>query len=152
MNLTELLSPQCLRVPLNATTKDGAIAELVDVLAEQGMIHDRQAVLQAVMDREETASTGIGHGLAVPHGKCVGCNGLAMAIGKPAKPLDFNSRDGKPVDIIVLLASPPDKTGPHIQALARVSRLMLLESFRTEMLTAGNAEQLWNTIRKHEGS
>ncbi|MHC4608887.1 MAG: PTS sugar transporter subunit IIA, partial [Planctomycetota bacterium] len=125
MKLTDLLSPACVRVPLEATDKVGAITELLDLLGENGKLRDRDAVLQAVLAREATRSTGIGYGLAVPHGKSPACPRLAIAIGKPAKPIDFESKDGEPVNIIVLLASPPDQTGPHIQALARISRLML---------------------------
>ena len=75
-----------------------------------------------------------------------------MAVGKPAQPIDFGSTDGKPVELIVLLASPPDKTGPHIQALARISRLMLLEEFRKEIAAAGTSEDLYQIIARQENS
>lgn len=150
MKLTDILTGACVRVPMRATTKIDAITELVDVLAEQGRITDREAVLKAVLDRERTASTGIGRGLAVPHGKSTGCSELVMALGKPAEPMDFDSNDRKPVEIIVLLASPPDKTGPHIQALARISRLMLMDSFRSEVSAAATGDDLWEIIRQHE--
>lgn len=151
MKLTEILTPECIAVPMKSTEKFDAITELVDVLTKHGRIDDRDNVLKAVLDRERTASTGIGHGLAVPHGKTAGCSELVMALGKPADPMDFESKDGLPVDIIVLLASPPDKTGPHIQALARISRLMLMESFRKSVGASDNARSLWETICKHEG-
>ncbi len=150
MKLTSILTPDCVRAPMKATSKIEAITELVDLLADAGRVGDRDRVLKAVLDRERTASTGIGQGLAVPHGKCSGCSGLVMAIGKPAEPLEFDSKDGRPVEIVVLLASPPDKTGPHIQALARISRLMLMESFRGEVARARNSEELWEIIRRHE--
>jgi mannitol/fructose-specific phosphotransferase system IIA component (Ntr-type) len=73
-----------------------------------------------------------------------------MAIGKPAEPVDFDSKDGQPVNLIVLLASPPDQTGPHIQALARISRLMLMEPFRRAVAEATNADELLQIIRRHE--
>ncbi|MHC4091591.1 MAG: PTS sugar transporter subunit IIA [Planctomycetota bacterium] len=150
MKLTDLLSPACVRVPLEATDKVGAITELLDLLGENGKLRDRDAVLQAVLAREATRSTGIGYGLAVPHGKSPACPRLAIAIGKPAKPIDFESKDGEPVNIIVLLASPPDQTGPHIQALARISRLMLVEKFRRAMGEARTADELYEVIRRHE--
>ena len=93
--------------------------ELVDTLAQHYLIHDRDLVLKTVLDRERAASTGIGKGLAVPHGKCGGCTDLVMAIGKPAQPIDFNSKDGEPVSVVALLASPVDKTGPSAPGLAR---------------------------------
>jgi fructose-specific phosphotransferase system IIA component len=135
---------------LEATDKVGAITELLDLLGENGKLRDRDAVLQAVLAREATRSTGIGYGLAVPHGKSPACPRLAIAIGKPAKPIDFESKDGEPVNIIVLLASPPDQTGPHIQALARISRLMLVEKFRRAMGEARTADELYEVIRRHE--
>lgn len=150
MKLTEILSPKCLRVPLEAADKTGAITELVDLLAEQGCIADRDKVLTAVLNRERTASTGIGRGLAVPHGKSTGCTELVMAMGKASPPMDFDSKDGQPVEIVVLLASPPDKTGPHIQALARISRLMLMDSFRAALAEATTADQFWDVIQSHE--
>jgi len=150
VNLTDILTADCIRVPLAATGKTGAITELVGLLAELGRVSDRDRVLSAVLNRERTASTGIGHGLAVPHGKSTGCSELVMAIGKAVPPMDFESKDGQPVEIVVLLASPPDKTGPHIQALARISRLMLMDSFRSALSEAATAEQLWSIIQSHE--
>jgi fructose-specific phosphotransferase system IIA component len=150
MKLTEIFSARAARVPLHARDKIAAITELVDLLHEKGELTDRDKVLKAVLDREATRSTGIGYGLAVPHGKCTGCPRLTMAIGKPSEPMDFDSTDGKPVELIVLLASPPDQTGPHIQALARISRLMVMEDFRGQVLAARNADDIYATIVQHE--
>ncbi|GJM24043.1 MAG: PTS sucrose transporter subunit IIABC [Phycisphaerae bacterium] len=150
MKLSKILTPECIRVPLVSTEKIEAIKELVDVLNSCGRLADRDTVLRAVLDREETRSTGIGFGLAVPHGKSVACTSLMMALGLPETPIDFNSSDGEPVELIALLASPPDKTGPHIQALARISRLMLLGKFRKEVLAAKSAEEVYAILIKHE--
>ena len=150
MKLTDILPVDCVRVPLDASDKTEAITELVDLLHETGRVTDRDAVLRTVLDREATRSTGIGYGLAVPHGKSAACPRLAMAVGKPAAPVDFESKDGQPVNLIVLLASPPDQTGPHIQALARLSRLMLMESFRQAVADATSGDELYQIIRKHE--
>lgn len=150
MKLTDILSRSCIRVPLKATDKTGAITELVDLLAEAGKIRDRDAVLKSVLEREKTRSTGIGYGLAVPHGKSEACPSLAMAVGRPIEPIDFESRDGQPANIIALLASPPDQTGPHIQALARISRLMLIEQFRQKLARADSAEAFFDVISEHE--
>ena len=150
MKLTDILSRDCVRVPLNSSDKTGAITELVDLLAETGRITDRDAVLRAVLERESTRSTAIGYGLAVPHGKSPGCPKLAIALGKAAKPIDFGSKDGQPASIIVLLASPPEQTGPHIQALARISRLMLMEQFRRDLAEAPTADAVYEIIRQHE--
>jgi len=150
MKLTDILDPSCVAAKLPAMEKQAAITMLVDLLAENGQISDRDQVLNAVLERESTRSTGIGDGLAVPHGKSRGCSRLVMALGCPVEPIDFDSADGKPVDLIVLLASPPDQTGPHIQALARVSRLMLSPSFREQLRTADTPEAAYKVISDHE--
>jgi fructose-specific phosphotransferase system IIA component len=150
MTLTDILSRACVRVPLKATDKAGVITELVDLLAEAGKITDRDAVLRAVLDREATRSTAIGYGLAVPHGKSPGCPKLAIALGRAAKPIDFESKDGQLASIIVLLASPPEQTGPHIQALARISRLMLMQPFRQALAEAPTADAVYEIVRRHE--
>ena len=148
--LTDILTPQRIKVPLSQTTKNGVICELVDLLAANGDIGDRDKVLQAVLDRERTRTTGIGAGLAIPHGKTPEAKKLVMAIGKPAQGLDFESVDGKPVTLIVLLVSPVDQTGPHIQALARISRLMSIDAFRREMESAATPEEMFRQIQDCE--
>ncbi len=150
MVLTEILDPSCVIVPMQAAEKRAAIEELVDVLARRAKTSDRARLLAAVMEREATRSTGIGNGLAIPHGKSACVVELVMAIGKPAKPIEFESVDGKPVSLIVLLASPLDQTGPHIQALARISRLMTIEPFRLRLLASESAEQLYAALERQE--
>lgn len=150
MKITEILETACIRFPLVATDKTGAITELVDLLAETGRLSDRDQVLEAVLSREATRSTGIGQTLAVPHGKSAGCRELTMAIGKPAEPIEFDAVDGRPCSFIVLLASPADKTGPHIQALAGISRLWLNEHFRRDVQEAATADALYAAIEKHQ--
>jgi len=105
-----------------------------------------------VLDRETTRTTGIGNGLAIPHGKCDGTSNLAMAIGRPATPIDFQSIDGRPVTLIWLLTSPRDKTGPHIHALARISRLMTIDKFRQAMATAKTSQELFDAIIAQESA
>ncbi len=150
MKITDILEKTCIRVPLQSSEKIEAIIELVDLLDETGKLADRDAVLKAVLDREKARSTGIGLGLAVPHGKSHGCRSLTMAIGKPAKPMEFDAIDGRPCDLIVLLISPADVTGPHIQALAKVSRLWQHEGFRTTEATAKTADDLYAAIEQHQ--
>lgn len=150
MNLLDILSQDCIRVPLAATDKKSAIEELVDVLADAGKTTDPAALKQAVWTRETTRTTGIGHALAIPHGKSDGIPDLAMAIGKPAEPIEFASIDNKPVQLIVLLASPLDRTSDHIQALARISRLMTVEEFRNRMYEAPTADDIYAMLAEQE--
>jgi fructose-specific phosphotransferase system IIA component len=152
MRLTDMLKPQNIRVPLVATNKNDAITELVELLHANGEIADAKSVLASVLEREATRTTGIGNGLAIPHGKCTGTDHLVMAIGKPLKPIDFQSIDGRPVTLIWLLTSPPDKTGPHIHALARISRLMTIEKFRQALNAARGAQDVYDTIVQQENA
>ena len=152
MRLTEILKVENIKVPLEAKTKADAIAELVNVLAASGEVTDAKKVLDSVLERESTRTTGIGNGLAIPHGKCAGAAHLVMAIGRPATPIDFQSIDGRPVNLIWLLASPPDQTGPHIHALARISRLMTIDRFRLALIAATSAQQLFDAIVQQESS
>ena len=152
MRLTEILKAQNLKVPLAAKTKNEAIAELVNLLATNGEVADPRKVLDSVLEREATRTTGIGNGLAIPHGKCTGVDHLVMAIGRPAAPIDFQAIDGRPVNLIWLLASPPDKTGPHIHALARISRLMTIDRFRQALAAAQTAQELYDAIVQQENA
>lgn len=150
MVLTQILEPQWVKVPLAGNDKESAIIELVDILNASKLLIDRNEVLQSVMSRENTRSTGIGSGIAIPHGKCKGVKDLVMAIGISRQGIDFQSIDGKPVFIVVLLVSPIDRTGPHIQALARISRLMLDEDFKNKLQNASSAQNLYELIREKE--
>lgn len=150
MLISKILSPARIRVPLMATDKRAAITELVDLLAADGALKSRDATLEAVLRREAERTTGIGYGLAIPHGKSDGCTSLVMAAGRPAAPIEYQSLDKKPVTFIVLLISPPDQTGAHIQALAKISRLMNIEGFRAAVEKAGSAAELHDVIASHE--
>ncbi len=150
MKITDILQESCVRVPLESPGKTGAITELVDLLDEKGGLTDRDAVLRAVLAREETRSTGIGLGLAVPHGKSHGCKSLVIAVGRPKEPMPFDAIDGRPCRFIVLLTSPADETGPHIQALAGISRLWQIDAFRRAVGEANTPGELYAAIKQHE--
>jgi fructose-specific phosphotransferase system IIA component len=150
MLLTQIFQPSCVEVPLQGKDKKSIITELVNLLDKNGLLLDRSAALEAVLMREKTRSTGIGSGIAIPHGKCKGVRELVMAIGITHQPVDFESVDGKPVTIVILLVSPADQTGPHIQALARISRLMLDEEFKHGLETAESPERVYEILSDKE--
>jgi len=150
MILTQILQPTCVKVPLEGRDKNSVITELVDLLDKNNLIQDRQMVLEAVFTRERTRSTGIGSGIAIPHGKCNAVRELIMALGIAKEPVDFDSVDRKPVSIVILLVSPADQTGPHIQALARISRLMLDEEFKKALEHAPSAKAAYDLMSERE--
>ena len=150
MVLTQILEPAYIKIPLDGKDKESVITELVDILDTNKLLNDKNDVLQSVLNRENTRSTGIGSGIAIPHGKCKGVKDLVMAMGISHDGIDFQSIDEKPVYIVVLLASPIDRTGPHIQALARISRLMLDEEFKNKLQNAASAQELYELISEKE--
>jgi len=146
MQLVDILELTCIKVPMQAADKPSAIKELIDLLDQNGKLKDYGAVLQAVMEREAIRSTGVGQGFAIPHGKTETVDRIHIAVGKLATPIDFDSIDGQKVTIIVLLVSPLDQTGPHIQALARISRLMTDQKLRKSLWECESAEVLYQLI------
>jgi len=150
MILTQILQPKSIKAPLVSTNKEDAIEELINVLADNGYLSDRGSAFEAVLAREQTRSTGIGSGIAIPHGKSTAAKELVMAIGIAKEPIEFESIDNKPVGIIILLVSPPDHTGPHIQALARISRLMLDATFKSQLEKAASPEEVYDLISTKE--
>jgi len=152
MRLSEMLKPHNIKIGLAGKTKSEAISELVNLLAANKEIADPKKVLDSVLEREATRTTGIGNGLAIPHGKCTGTDHLVMAVGKASTPIDFQSIDGRPVTWIWLLNSPPDKTGPHIHALARISRLMTIDKFRQALASAKSSQEVYDIIQQQENA
>jgi fructose-specific phosphotransferase system IIA component len=150
MLLTQIMQPSCVKVPLEAKDKESAIIELLDLLDSNGVLDNRDSAQEAVMTREKTRSTGIGSGIALPHGKCNSVKELVMTMGIVPDGMDFQSVDNKPVKIIILLVSPLDQTGPHIQALASISRLMLDEDFKLKLEQSSSAEELYDLLQTKE--
>ena len=150
MVLTQILHPDCVKVPVESKEKEAVITELIDLLDARGLLLDRDVALQAVLTREQVQSTGTGAGIAIPHGKCNAVKELVMAIGIAHEPIEFGSVDGKPVTILILLVSPANQTGPHIQALARISRLMLNDPFRQRLEEATSAEEVFDLLSEQE--
>ena len=144
MDLTTLISPDRCIVPLKATERRAVIEEMVSHLAHEGIVSDPDAVTEVVWARELERTTGIGEGLAVPHGRCPSLKSLAIALGVTSTPIDFQSFDRKPVRVVVLVLSPPDAITDHIQVLGAISRLMADRTFRRATLDCPSPETLSN--------
>ena len=150
MTLTQVLQANCVKVPVEGRDKEAVITELVDLLEASGALMDRDVALDAVLTRERIQSTGTGAGIAIPHGKCNAVKEVVMAIGIAYEPIEFESVDGQPVKILFLLVSPADQTGPHIQALAAISRLMINEQFRLKLEGADCADDVYKLLSSPE--
>jgi len=140
MNLKTILSTDTINLHLKGTTKEEIIGELLDILVAAGKIEDREAALKAVMDREQKMSTGMKHGIAIPHGKSAIIQDLIACIGISDNPVDFDSLDHKPCRIFIMTLSPIEKTGPHLQFLAEVSLLFKSAEKRQEIINADSPD------------
>jgi len=146
MLLVEILTPSSVIVPLKAVDKKDAICQMVNVLKENGSISNAPTVLKIILEREAIRSTGIGDGFAIPHGKCNATENIVMAVAKLETPIDFDSIDGKPVTMLVLLVSPLNQTSAHIQALARMSRLMTNKETHQKIWDSNDPKDLFDLI------
>ncbi len=124
MKLSEMLSVDLIKTDLKSKDKNGILEEMVDLLFKAGKIKDKEEILNDVKKREELMTTGIGHGVAIPHAKSKGVDTLVSAFGRSKNGIDFKSLDGEPVYLFFMLLSPENITGPHIKALAKISRLL----------------------------
>lgn len=152
MLLSELLPPERIRIPLQATSKDDLLSELVGILRDNGEAGDAGEVLRAVREREAVLSTGIGSGVAIPHGKSAEVSSLCMAAGVTAEPVDFEALDGRPVSLLFLLVGPESAAGEHVKALSRISRLVRSDSFRTRLAAASSPEEFHAILAEAEQS
>ncbi|HEX6937836.1 MAG TPA: PTS sugar transporter subunit IIA [Longimicrobiales bacterium] len=151
MLLTDLITPERIKIPLDARSKDELLRELVEIVTRNDRVDDPEDVLRAVREREAVLSTGIGHGVAIPHGKSPAVPELRMAAGCTAEPVDFDALDGQPVRLFFLLVGPESAAGPHIKALSRISRLVRREDVRSNLLAARNAGEFYRALREAEG-
>ncbi len=150
MNLLDILSLESTIVDLQGESKEEIITELVNSLPVGDAVSDRNQVLQAVLDREKIMSTGIGDGIAIPHGKSAAVTELVAAMGTQRRGMDFDALDGEPAYVFFLLVSPANVSGPHIKALARISRLLKNEEFKKKLIDANSAEEIIATIEAAE--
>ena len=136
MNLKTVLTPETVNLHLKGTSKEEIIDELLEMLVQAGKVKDKAVALACVLDRERKMSTGMKHGIAIPHGKTDSVTDLVACIGISDHPVDFDSLDQDPCRIFIMTLSPVDKTGPHLQFLAEVSLLFKSAEKRQEILSS----------------
>jgi fructose-specific phosphotransferase system IIA component len=152
VQLTELLSPERIKIPLVSSSKDAILAELVEVVGRNASVRDLDEVLRAVREREEVLSTGIGSGVAIPHGKSAAVSDLALVAGVKPEGIDFEALDGRAVSLFFLLVGPESAAGQHVKALSRISRLLRRDSFRIRLMESTTPEQFYQIIAEAEGT
>lgn len=150
MKISELLNPQAIVADLKAKGKDAALSELTETLLAIAPSLRRDEVLQVLQERERLGSTGIGDGVAIPHGKLKGMPELMLAFGRSLSGVDFESMDGQPAHLFFLLLAPEESVGVHLKTLARISKLLKDAEVRQQMLDADDAQQIYQLICDRE--
>ena len=150
MKLLDFLDPSAICLELKSPAKKEAIAELCELLKSGSKILDADAVAQTLMDREKLGSTGIGQGVAIPHGRNAAASKLVAALGVSRRGVDFQSLDGLPVHVIFMLVSPKDGGAEHLKALAKISGLLKDKFFRQGLKDAKSVDDVLSIIKEED--
>jgi PTS system nitrogen regulatory IIA component len=150
MKITDILVREASILDLAATAKDDLLAELAGSLAAAESALDRDGLLTVLREREALQSTGIGEGVAIPHGKILGLDRLIATFARSKEGVDFESIDGQPTQLFFLLVVPEQSGGQHLKALARISRFFRDASFREKLLGASDLNEIFRAIEEED--
>jgi PTS system nitrogen regulatory IIA component len=150
MKILDMVSPGGVICNLRAGTKEGVLLEMAEAAAAGVPSLSAQDLTSILMERESLGSTGIGDGVAIPHGKVPGLNRLVAVFGRSSAGVQFHSIDGKPAQLFFLIVAPEHSAGMHLKALARVSRLLKDARFRQDLLAARDVEDLRRVLREED--
>lgn len=142
MKLKNVLNENVVKINLESTEKDDIIKELLNILTENKLVKDVDLAYSDIISRETKMSTGIQHGVAIPHAKTKAVTQLTACIGIKKEGVDFNALDGEPSNIFIMTLSPSDHIGPHVQFLAEISRIIKTEEARQSILAATSAAEV----------
>jgi PTS system nitrogen regulatory IIA component len=146
MKLSEILKPACIISDLKAHDKKGALEELSGVITDQEPSLNKGYLLQVLLERERLGSTGIGEGIALPHGKVNRLDRLLVSFGRSLEGLSFDSIDDQPAYLFFLLVAPENSAGAHLQALAKISRFLKDSNFRQRLMDAKSNAEIYRII------
>jgi nitrogen PTS system EIIA component len=146
MRLIDILDESSIVADLQAQTKAEALQILVEAMSRTTPTIDQQEFLQIVLEREQLGSTGIGDGIAIPHGKSKAITEIVSGFGLSKRGIDFDSLDGKPAHLFFLLVAPETSVGTHLKMLARISRMLKNGEFRKKLLTATSQHEIYQII------
>jgi len=150
MKIMEFLNKKAVTANIKATDKEGVIREMVDLLSKAEDIKNREELVKSLMTRESLGSTGIGQGIGIPHTKSQSVNSLVAAFGLSQKGVNFDSLDGEPVYIFFLLIAPEESAGPHLKALARISRMLKDKYFRELLKKSKDEKEILRIIQEED--
>lgn len=149
MKICDALTKETILPDLQAQNKKGILEELVSPVSEIAKV-DQEHLVKVLMEREQLGSTGIGGGIGIPHGKLKEIDSLVLGFGLSRNGVDFESLDGKPTHIFFLLITPEDSTGLHLKLLARISRILKDEPFKTRLLNATSGDEILKIIQEED--
>lgn len=150
MRISEILKPSSIAVHLDIQSKQEILVAMVNLINNSGVVTDKQKVQQMILDREKIMSTGVGNGIAIPHAKTDAVQGVAMSVCTMKNPIDFESLDNQPVNLLFMLVGRENAVGTHLRLLSRISRLIGNEGFRKKLLDAETSEEIFRLISEEE--
>lgn len=150
MNLTDILSVDQIAPELSAASKRAVMEELCLPILKRRPDLQAEALMQVLIERERLGSTGIGDGIAIPHGKVSELDELLLSFGRSTPGVDFDSLDGKPAHLFFLVLAPEESAGAHLKALASISRMLKKNTVREELMAAQSAEEIFNIFANQE--
>jgi PTS system nitrogen regulatory IIA component len=150
MKIVDLIRRDMVLPDLAADSKHGVIRELATHLAERQGKLKVEDLSRVLIDREELASTAIGEGVAVPHGKMRAVDGIVACLGRSRRGVDFGAMDGQPTHLFFVMVAPESSTGAHLKALARISRVFKDAQFRRRLLEANDGESMYEIMAQED--
>jgi PTS system nitrogen regulatory IIA component len=146
MTIEEVLEESCVIADLQGTTKRDVLVELVSALKKASLIKNEQEVVNVILEREKLGSTGIGDGVAIPHGKLKGIHNIICVFGRSLQGIDFDSVDRKPTHIFFLLLAPENSASLHLKMLSRISKLLRDPSFKKRLMELGDSHDIYRSV------
>lgn len=150
MKILDFLAPECIVTDLKGVTKKEVIQELTEVLKKGNKLSSVDKIVQALLEREALGSTGIGQGIAIPHGKSDEVKGIVASFGVSKRGVEFEALDGEPVYLVFLLIAPRESAGDHLKALAKISRLLKDKFFRQALREAKSSAEVLKIIKEED--
>ena len=150
MKIMDFLNQKAVSVSIKGANKESVVRELVELLASATDIKDKEELVKAVLAREALGSTGIGQGVGIPHAKSQAVKELVAAFGLSRNGVNFDSLDGEPVHIFFLLIAPEESAGPHLKALARISRMLKDKYFRDLLKKSKDENEILHIIQEED--
>lgn len=150
MKITELLKQETIILDLQANTKENVLTELIDQLDRAGKLQDKQKFTEGILGREEQSTTGIGEGIAIPHAKSAAVKEPAIAFGRSAEGIDYDSMDGQPAHLFFMIAATDGANNAHLEALSRLSTFLMDEKFRTKIYEATSVDHILEAVNQKE--